>query len=328
VGTSANETLTVNDLLNNIFLNAGGDDTVKLSAATGSTVAATDVVSGFSAGDKIDLSAILGSATGGAAYTSSGLADTGAGFVELKNLALVKNTATTTVTFDVAFDAATLGGSKINGAVIDLVYNYASVADGGAVSPKYTTTKSVWSTVTPNLSLADNPSGTLPNGKIALLADTGSTNPIIISANTGSGVVLSAELTLTGLLNTFQIGLESKANGGTTEINTADGKVYGAASDSGGLLALGISKTAGAALGANGALEIVSDTTTLGTVGDNQLRMLVAPYDTANGLTHLTVQYDTNSGYGAGKTTASSLIAIDFVGDVTALLTPASLTFI
>ena len=330
VGTSANETLTVNDLLNNIFLNAGGDDTVKLSAATGSTAAATDVVSGFSAGDKIDLSAILGSATGGAAYLSSGFADTGAGFIELKNLALVKNTATTTttVTFDVAFDAATLGGSKINGAVIDLVYQYALVADGGAVSPKYSSTKSVWSTVTPNLSLADNPSGTSPNGKIALLADTGSTNPIIITANTSSGVVLSAELTVTGLVNTFQIGLESKASGGTTEINTADGKVYGATSDSGGLLALGITKTAGASLGANGALEIVSDTTTLGTVGDNQLRMLVAPYDTANGLTHLTVQYDTNSAYGSGKTTASSVIAIDFVGDVTALLTPASLTFI
>ena len=330
VGTSANEILTVNDLLNNIFLNAGGDDIVKLGAATGSTVATTDVVSGFSAGDKIDLSAILGSATGGAGFVSSGFADTGAGFIELKNLALVKNTATTTttVTFDVAFDAATLGGSKINGAVIDLFYNYASVADGGAVSPKYTTTKFVWSTVTPNLSIADNPIGTLPNGKIALLADTGSTNPIIITANTSSGVVLSAELTLTGLLNTFQIGLESKANGGTTEINTADGKVYGAASDSGGLLALGISKTAGAALGANGALEIVSDTTALGTVGDNQLRMLVAPYDTANGLTHLQVQYDTNSAYGTGKTTASSVIAIDFVGDVTALLTPASLTFI
>jgi hypothetical protein len=328
VGSSANETLTVNDLLNNIFLDAGGDDTVKLSAATGSTVAATDVVSGFLAGDKIDLSAILGSATGGAAYLSSGFADTNAGFIELKNLALVKNSDTTTVTFDVAFDAATLGGSKINGAVIDLAYQYAMVADGGAVSPKYTTTKFVWSTVTPNLSLADNPSGTSPNGKIALLADTGSANPIIITANTSSGVVLSAELTVTGLVNTFEIGLESKASGGATEINTADGKVYGATSDSGGLLALGISKTAGASLGENGALEIVSDTTTLGTVGDNQLRMLVAPYDTANGLTHLTMQYDTNSAYGTGYTTASSVIAIDFVGDVTALLTPASLTFI
>ena len=84
----------------------------------------------------------------------------------------------------------------------------------------------------------------------------------------------------------------------------------------------------GGTLVLNQALEIVSDTTTLGTVGDNQLRMLVAPYDTANGLTHLTVQYDTNSAYGTGKTTASSVIAIDFAGDVTALLTPASLTFI
>ena len=330
VGTSANETLTVDELLNNVFLNAGGFDIVKLSAATGSTATATDVVSGFGAGDKIDLAAILGSATGGAAYTSTGFADTGAGFIELKNLALVKNTGTdtTTVTFDIAFDAAYLGGSKIKSAIIDLVYDYAKVASGVAVSPNYSTDKVVWSEVATKLSLADDPGGTPPNGKIALLSGTGASNPIIIEANAGSGVVLSAALTVTGLVNTFQIGFDAKFNGGATEISTEDKTVYGGASGSGGLLALGVAKTAGASLYENSALEIVTDTTALGTVGDNQLRMWVAAYDTANGLTHLQMQYDTNSTYGTGKITASSIIAMDFVGDVTALLTPASLTFI
>jgi len=324
VGTSANETLTVNDLLNNIFLNAGGDDTVKLSAATGSTVAATDEVSGFSAGDKIDLSAILGSATGGAAYTSSGLADTGAGFVELKNLALTQNATTgkTTVTFDVHFDAATIGGSKINGAVIDLVYDYAKVSAAQVTSATYTdpdfgSSVNVWSNVVVNLASTTTATA---NGKIALTPDVASAalaaNPII----SATGKVLGVALIVNSLVSTFSVGLEAKSAGGMTDVTP----VNGASND----ITVGISKTAGAALGTNGALEIVSDTTTLGTVGDNQLRMLVAPYDTANGLTHLTVQYDTNSGYGAGKTTASSVIAIDFVGDVTALLTPASLILI
>ena len=178
------------------------------------------------------------------------------------------------------------------------------------------------------LSLADDPGGTPPNGKIALLSGTGASNPIIIEANAGSGVVLSAALTVTGLVNTFQIGFDAKFNGGATEISTEDKTVYGGASGSGGLLALGVAKTAGASLYENSALEIVTDTTALGTVGDNQLRMWVAAYDTANGLTHLQMQYDTNSTYGTGKITASSIIAMDFVGDVTALLTPASLTFI
>ena len=324
VGTSANETLTVSDLLNNIFLDAGGDDTVKLSAATGSTATATDVVSGFLAGDKIDLSAILGSATGGAAYLSSGFADTGAGFVELKNLALTQNATTgkTTVTFDVHFDDDEISSSKINGAVIDLVYDYAKVSAAQVTSTTYTdpdfgTSVNVWSNVVVNLASTTTATA---NGKIALTPDVASAalaaNPIISS----TGKVLGVALIVNSLVSTFSIGLEGKSAGGMTDVTT----VNGVSND----IAVGISKTAGASLGANGALEIVSDTTTLGTVGDNQLRMLVAPYDTANGLTHLTVQYDTNSAYGTGYTTASSVIAIDFVGDVTALLTPASLTFI
>jgi len=325
VGTSGNDTFAVDSSVNYLFLDAGGADTLKLSAATGSTAAATDVVRGFGSGDKIDLAAILGSATGGSGYTSSTLADTGSGFLELKNLVLTQDTTakTTLVAFDISADAATLGGSKINGAVIDLDYQYSLALDGGVSSPKYTSTKSVWSSIQYNLSLSD---GTSPNGKIALVADTGSTNPIIITANTATGVVLSGELTLNGLLSTFALSFASKASGGSTEVTTADGKVYGASTDSGGLLALGISKTAGASAGTTGVLEIVSDTSTLGS-GDNQLHMLTT-YDATTGLTHLQVRYDTDSTYGTGHTTQSSIIAMDFVGDLTSVLTPASLTFI
>jgi hypothetical protein len=307
-----------------IFLNAGGNDTIKLNAVTDSTVAVTDLVQDFGSGDKIDLSALLGSLSGGSGYTSTALADTGYGFLELKNLVLTQDTTanTTALTFDISADAATLGGSKINGAVIDLDYQYSLALDGGVLSPKYTTTKSVWSSMTYNLSAAD---GDTPNGKIALLADTGSTNPIITTANAATGIVLSGELTLSGLVNTFELGFGAKASGGSTEVTTADGKVYGATTDSGGLLALGITKTAGASSGVTGALEIVSDTGTLGTVGDNQLHM-VSTYNATTDLTRLLVQYDSNSTY--GSTTQSEIIAMDFVGDVTSALTPASLTFI
>jgi hypothetical protein len=98
-------------------------------------------------------------------------------------------------------------------------------------------------------------------------------------------------------------------------VNTADGKTH--------VVDVGITKTAGLTIGANGILEIINDTTTLGVVGDNQLHM-VSTYDGTK--THLQVQYDTNST--SGTTTASDVIAFDFDGNVTANLTPASLMFI
>jgi hypothetical protein len=328
VGTTGNDSFAVSSAENDLFLNAGGDDTIKLSAANGSTLALPDLVSGFGSGDKIDLSAILGSASGGSGYTSSALADTGSGFVELKNLALAQNTTTgkTTVTFDVNFDAATLGGSKINGAVLDLVYEYAKVSAGLSTSPTFTdpnfgTAVNVWSQNVYNL----GSTSTTPTGKIVvapdLTTDVFAANPIISS----TGKVLGVTLIVNSLVSTFSVGLEAKSAGGSTEISTSDGKVYGASTDSGGVLAVGVTKTAGAASGTTGALEIVSDTGTLGTVSDNQLHMLTT-YNATTDLTRLLVQYDSNSTY--GTTVASDIIAMDFAGDLTSVLTPASLTFI
>ena len=61
----------------------------------------------------------------------------------------------------------------------------------------------------------------------------------------------------------------------------------------------------------------------LGTVGDNQLHMLTR-FDGA--LTHLQLAYDTNPG--AGATTASNVIAMDFLGDVTANLIPSHINYL
>jgi hypothetical protein len=295
----------------------GGSDTIKFASAAGSTTAATDkVLDTFGAGDKIDLSALLGSSGNG--YTSSALGDTGSGFVELKNLTLTSSAATakTVVTFDVAFDLASISSSAITAATIDLDYQYSLAVDGVATSPKFGS-RDVWQLIQPNLSPADGGTSSQINGMIALVANTNSANPIITTTNTATGAVLSVELTLTGVLQTFSVGLQSVAAGGSTSITTADGTKHN--------VDVGITKTAGATVGATGTLEIITDTTTLGTVTDNQLHM-VSTYETATDTTHLKVQYDTNASF--GTTALSSVIALDFAGDVTANLTTTSLTYI
>jgi hypothetical protein len=72
-------------------------------------------------------------------------------------------------------------------------------------------------------------------------------------------------------------------------------------------------------------LKISQDVGALTAPGDNQLHM-ASNFDAASNITHLQVQYDTNSTFGA--TALSSIIALDFDGDVRANLTPASLTYI
>jgi hypothetical protein len=316
VGTSSANTLTLGTASDYIFL-GGGSDTIKFASAAGSTTAATDkVLDTFGAGDKIDLSALLGSSGNG--YTSSALGDTGSGFVELKNLTLTSSAATakTVVTFDVAFDLASISSSAITAATIDLDYQYSLAVDGVATSPKFGS-RDVWQLIQPNLSPADGGTSSQINGMIALVANTNSANPIITTTNTATGAVLSVELTLTGVLQTFSVGLQSVAAGGSTSITTADGTKHN--------VDVGITKTAGATVGATGTLEIITDTTTLGTVTDNQLHM-VSTYETATDTTHLKVQYDTNASF--GTTALSSVIALDFAGDVTANLTTTSLTYI
>ena len=220
------------------------------------------------------------------------------------------------MTFDVAFDLASISSSAITAATIDLDYQYSLAVDGVATSPKFGS-RDVWQLIQPNLSPADGGTSSQINGMIALVANTNSANPIITTTNTATGAVLSVELTLTGVLQTFSVGLQSVAAGGSTSITTADGTKHN--------VDVGITKTAGATVGATGTLEIITDTTTLGTVTDNQLHM-VSTYETATDTTHLKVQYDTNASF--GTTALSSVIALDFAGDVTANLTTTSLTYI
>ncbi len=298
-GTAGNDILTVGTAQDLVYLGAG-IDTVALATAAGSTTTATDNVYGFGSGDQLDLRALL------SGYTSSGVADAGIGFVELKNLTLTQGTTTTTVKFDVNFDAATISGSKISGAVIDLIYDYSKVTAIKVANPPYNADgDSTWSATQQNAA----------NGKVALIADqqTLAANPIVDA----SGKVAGVTLTVSGLVSTFAVGIESVAAGGATAITTVNGVSTN--------VDVGITKTAGAlvTIGNTGTLEIVTDTGKLGTVGDNQLHM-VTTYDKASDLTHLMIQYDTNAA--KDTTSLSSVVAMDFGGDVTNLI-PASLIF-
>ena len=312
-GTSGVDTLTVGTALDYIFLGAG-NDIIKLTSAAGSTTTATDVVLDFGAGDKIDLSSVLGA--GGSGYTGSALGDTGFGFVELKNVTLTQNANnTTTVQFNIHFDTSTINGSKITGAVVDLAYNYSSVTNSQLTIPTFsyddgfggTATAPIWSNFQSNLS------GSSANGRIAVTADLTSSNPIV-DANSN---VLQVRLLMSGAVSSFGVALESGTNGSATYVTTANGVTHN--------VDVGIAKIAGITVGTTGTLEIITDTGTLGTVGDNQLHM-VSTYDATSNLTRLQVKYDTNASF--GSTTASNVIAMDFLGDVTANLTPAHLTFI
>ncbi len=313
-GTSGNDSLTVGTAADTVYLGSAGTDTVVMAAATGSTAAALDKVYGFGSGDILDLKTILG--TGGSGYTSTAVADTGVGFVELKNLVLTQGTSTTTVKFDVSFDLATISSSKITGAVIDLVYDYSKVSAAQVTSPTFVdptfgSNVNVWANVVSNLATTATVTA---NGKIALTADLStSVNPIIDTAGKAFGVTLIVN----SLVTTFSIGLESVASGGSTSIVTANNVTSN--------VDVGITKTAGASLGSTGVLQIVADTSgALTTVTDNQFHMATS-YDSVNKVTHLLVQYDTNSTF--GTTALSSVIAMDFDGDVTTTLVPASLTY-
>ena len=305
-GTAGNDSLTVGAAKDFVFLGAGGNDVLAIGAAANSSLAATDEVSGLSAGDRIDLSAMLGA---GAGYNQVLSGDVGAGFIELQNFTLTQNTnnTTTAVRFNVNFDAAEIGGTKIAGAVVDLVYDYSVARALSINNPTFTDPNSgepvnVWATSAGNAS----------NGKIALAADQ---DPDLLAANPiidGTGRAFGVTLTLNGLFDSFKVGLEAKP-GGVTEISA------GGTQD----VAVGVDKLAGSQAGA---LFVFQDTGTLGTVGDNQLRF-VTTYDAQDNVTHLQLQFDTNSAFGTGQTTAGAVVAMDFEGNVQNLI-PAALQYV
>ena len=148
-------------------------------------------------------------------------------FITIANKTYTFNAVTnrTAVQFDLCFAAAQIGGSKISGAVIDLVYpniNPNIVVSSSVTSPDFTYTDEngdqitgvkVWSNTINNLS------GASATGGIALTVDPTLINydPIIID-----GKVLTVKLYVSGNVTDFPVSLQSDASGGDNYITTAD----------------------------------------------------------------------------------------------------------
>jgi hypothetical protein len=96
-------------------------------------------------------------------------------------------------------------------------------------------------------------------------------------------------------------------------------KIYGFGSDD----KLDLSALIGPAAGGS-TPQVIQDSGSLGAVGDNQLRMLTV-YDATTQTTRLVIRYDTNPL--PGQTQTSDDIQLDFDGNLTTLLVPASLIF-
>ena len=143
-------------------------------------------------------------------------------FVKIQNLKLTQNAAsnTTSVDFNLSFEAAKLNGSVIQGAMIDLVYDYAAVNQSEIDSPtalnSHLRTANVWTLITHNLA------GATATGKIGLVADLSIDNPLATVLSNA----LSVKLNVSGLIDQFAISLESIAAGGVSELYTADSVIH------------------------------------------------------------------------------------------------------
>lgn len=139
-----------------------------------------------------------------------------ADFITIAKQTYTPSGSDTLVKFDLIFADATIGGSKISGAVIDLDYNYSVVTLSSATSPTYVDelggTPNVWSNVVPNLS------GATANGKIALTAAFDSFNPILGADQKA----LSVTLKVPGSTTSFPVTLQSDL-GSENYITTENG---------------------------------------------------------------------------------------------------------
>jgi large repetitive protein len=294
IGTSANEVLTLSGG-HNVFvdLKAGGNDTVKIADASElvSTTGARDVIEGFAQGDKIDLSAI---------FKSAGYSSITAGTIEspivLKNAAILNN-------FDV------YGIDDPTDPAFTLLNNVAKV-------DVYANTATYYKLPTDGIKLdfLVNDSVTdywMDSGKFIVVPTydepiTNLTGAVAGGSTSGSTVAAGGKIgtvyfQLADGATSFTFALES------LELNAGpEAKLPSAVSTDPNAKSL----------------SIVVDGSSLTAATDNQLH-ISAIYSEMGGVTHVTMQYDTNSTVGA--TSLSDILHLEFDGNITASLTPQSI---
>jgi hypothetical protein len=144
-------------------------------------------------------------------------------FVSLGNLKLTKDTVNnkSNLSFSIQLSSAQLDSLKVTGLVIDLDYTASLVSSARVTSAQYDNAgdaTAVWQFITPNLS------GSTASGKIAAIADSSSSNPILVSGKT-----MDVNMVLNQAVDTFTIGF----NGQAAHVVTSDNvdHVVGAAAD-------------------------------------------------------------------------------------------------
>ena len=303
LGTANVDTMTSGVGAEYVFPGAG-NDILKLTATNQSTVAAPDTIAGIALGDVLDLSGLL---TGYTAMKTSDATDTGAGFIEIKNMVLTNpTTSTSTVKFDITFDDSKYLNNKITGFVVDLDYDTSKVISGSVSSVTVdgvVGSDATYSPIVKNIAPVSGSTATV-NGKITAPVDLSAPSTALVIDSTGKA--LTVTLNLSSAETSFKVGLESVASGGATVVNTSAGSNN---------VDVGISKTArlagaSASTVTTGQLELIQDTTTLGTVTDNQIRgVSTLSADGKSGT--FKFQYDTNAA--AGTTTLSDVVAINLI---------------
>ena len=135
----------------------------------------------------------------------------------------------TPITFDIIFDAAQINEHTINGAQIDLVYQYDRAIYSIVASPKFINADDqespVWNQIFPNLSKKDV---TSPIGTITLVATFDALNPITPNGGASGGKVLTVTIYVTGDATNFDIMLQKIAVSGENYITVDDGTLSGA----------------------------------------------------------------------------------------------------
>ena len=144
-------------------------------------------------------------------------------FVSLGNLKLTKDTVNnkSNLSFSVLLSSAQFENQKVSGLVIDLDYTASLVSSARVTSAQYDNAgdaTAVWQFITPNLS------GASASGKIAAIADSSSSNPILVSGKT-----MDVNMVLNQAVDSFKIGF----NGQVAHVVTSDNvdRVVGAAAD-------------------------------------------------------------------------------------------------
>ena len=259
-------------------LNLGtGTDVVKLLLASDSSASAADTVTGFGTGDKIDLSSLIGTATGGAGYTGEASLNYSASSpVELSNWKSVAGTTagTTKISVDVLAKSDLFTGVSATSSVISLTFDATAVTK-------------VAQSANPDLF-------SLPTYQL----NTNGTADFVL-ANDGAVSTIAKGT----LLTTVSFTIPSTS---TLKINMTDLSLAAGTYTSSPALPLQLSTTGTTITSTATDLKytIIDDGTSLTTVGDNEIHF--ANNSTTGGVD---IRYDTNKS--AGTTALSDIIHLD-----------------